>query len=120
MNFASYEFLTRTALASDQDGCVGTCDAIDQVVDLAHRLTGSEDPTVGLRCVNDGSKSDHLTLERVMLDGSFDDQRNRVNVEWFGNEVVCSRSHGFYRRIDTAKSRDDNDWQIGIGLGYRS
>ena len=113
---ASNQLLTGTGLAGDQHGGVAIGDPADHLDRLADRGAVAGDAVDRDVAVCRRAEALDLALERQVLEGAADRDREGVDLHRLGDEVVRAGADGGDRRLEPALSGEDERQEIGIPL----
>jgi hypothetical protein len=106
MQRARHELLARPAFAADEHGRLRLTDTLQKVIHFFHGWARAEQLVEAPGLVHGALQALDFTCQHPVLDCAFDGDRNDVDVEGLGDEVVSSRADRLHRGFHTAKSGD--------------
>ena len=107
------ELLAGAALAGDQHGRVGLGDAVDQVADLPHRRARADDLARQRAAVDLLAQPLDLGAQRAVLHRALERERELLDLERLGDEVVGAGADRRDRGLDAAERGDHDDRHVG-------
>ena len=116
MNGLGHQFLARATFTSDQDRGFGVSDAGKLVEEFLHRRAGPEHLVKPFQALHLLAQYSHLFLQLMVSYSSLQSQREQIEFDWLGNEVVRPHSDRCHRRLQAAEGRHHDHryvWAIG-------
>jgi hypothetical protein len=106
------DLLACAALAGDEHRCVGIDDLLHDLSEGDHRRAGADQIVEAARLIERAREELDLSAERSMLRGARHRERERIDLERLGDEVIGSRADRSDRGLETAEGGDDDDRKI--------
>ena len=103
MDLARDDLLAGAALAGDQHRGVGRADLVDELIDLLHRRARADQLAVAPRVGDDLAQPLDLAAQRAMLGGAPDRDRERLDLDRLGDEVVGAGADRADRGLEAAE-----------------
>jgi len=116
VNRSGHEFLSRAALALDQDGHVGVGHLTDAIEHMLHGGAAAHHVGNLAHRAEPLPQSPVLFDQAVVLQGVANLQPQHVQVHRLGDKVVCPLTHRLDRRLDRAVGGDHQDHGLGPRL----
>src|SRR5450755_2022252 len=109
---ARAELLAGAALTGDEHRGVRVGDLREQRMQLLHRRAFADHLVEAMALGERLAQAAHLLPQRAVLHGARERQRQRLDVDGLGDEVVGARANGADSGLEAAKGGDDDDGHI--------
>ena len=100
------QFLAGSAFALDQNGAVGVCDLVDQVVDQLHFSARADNVFEAITILEFLAEINVLTQGRLVIERALHRHLQFVDLEGFGNVIVGAHLHRFDGGLDRGVGGD--------------
>ena len=113
---ASNQFLASTAFAGDQGGGLGSGKLADELKDLLHFLTSSNNPYIVIFRFEQRLIRNYLAHVSRGLQRAINNLFELRDIERFEEVIIRAELHGFDGGLSRAISGHHNHWQAGVGF----